>query len=44
LPSLFRISVALLAAAVVGLYVAAHAFLMAMGLPTREASLLTLRQ
>lgn len=42
LPSPFRIAVALLAAMAVGLYVAVHAFLMTMGLPTQDASLLTL--
>jgi type IV secretion system protein VirD4 len=44
LPSPFRIAVALLLAAVVGLYMAGYAFLMAMKLPPREASLLTIHQ
>jgi type IV secretion system protein VirD4 len=41
-PSLFRITVALLAAAVVGLYVAGYAFLVAMKLPPQDATLLTI--
>jgi type IV secretion system protein VirD4 len=43
-PSLFRIAVALLVAAVVGLYVAGYAFLMAMKLPPQDATLLTIHQ
>ena len=43
-PSPFRIAVALLVAAAVGLYVSAHVFLMALGLPTQEAPLLTLHR
>lgn len=43
-PSLFKIAVALLAAAVVGLYVAGYAFLMAMKLPPQHATLLTIHQ
>ncbi|MGK6309751.1 type IV secretory system conjugative DNA transfer family protein [Variovorax sp. DT-64] len=43
-PSLFRIAVALLAAAVVGLYVAGYAFLVAMKLPPQDATLLTIHQ
>ena len=43
-PSPFRIAVALLVAAVVGLYVAGYAFLMAMKLPPQHASLLTIPQ
>lgn len=44
LPSPFRIAVALLVAAMVGLYVAGHTFLMAMRLPSQNATLLTLPQ
>lgn len=44
LPSPFRIAVALLAAAVVGLYVGGYAFLMAMHLPPQDATLRTLPQ
>jgi type IV secretion system protein VirD4 len=44
LPSPFRIAVALLVAAVVGLYVAGQAFLIAMRLPPQNATLLTLHQ
>lgn len=42
LPSPFRIAVALLMAAMVGLYVGGYAFLMAMKLPPQNATLLTL--
>ena len=44
LPSPFRIAIALLVAALVGLYVAGYAFLMAMKMPPQEASLLTIHQ
>lgn len=44
LPSAFRIAVALLVAATVGLYVGGYAFLMAMKLPPQNATLLTLHQ
>lgn len=44
LPSPFKIAVALLVAAVVGLYVAGYAFLMAMKLPPQHATLLTIHQ
>lgn len=43
-PSPFRIAVALLVAAVVGLYVAGYAFLMAMKMPPQNATLLTIHQ
>ena len=42
LPSPFRIAVAMLVAAIVGVYVAGHAFLMAMRLPPQQVTLLTL--
>ncbi|RYF49023.1 MAG: type IV secretory system conjugative DNA transfer family protein, partial [Comamonadaceae bacterium] len=41
IPSPFKITVALLAAAVMGVYVAGYAFLMSMKLPPQDASLLT---
>ena len=44
LPSPFKIAVALLVAALVGLYLAGYAFLMAMKLPPQNASLLTIHQ
>ncbi|MBT2320789.1 type IV secretory system conjugative DNA transfer family protein [Variovorax paradoxus] len=44
LPSPFKIAVALLVAAIVGLYVAGYAFLMAMKLPPQNATLLTIHQ
>ena len=44
LPSPFRIAVALLAAALVGMYVAGQAFLIAMNLPPQRATLLTLHE
>lgn len=44
LPSPVRIAVALLVAALVGLYLAGYAFLMAMRLPPQEASLLTIHR
>ena len=43
-PSPFRIAIALLVAAVVGLYLAGYAFLMAMKLPPQNATLLTIHQ
>lgn len=43
-PSPLRIAVALLVAAVVGLYLAGYAFLMAMKLPPQNATLLTIHQ
>jgi len=42
LPSALRVAVALLVAAMVGLYVGGHAFLMAMRLPPQHATFLTL--
>ena len=44
LPSPFRIAVALLIAALVGMYVAGQAFLIAMNLPPQHATLLTLHE
>lgn len=44
LPSPLRIAVALLVAAIVGVYVAGHAFLIAMRLPPQRATLLTLHE
>lgn len=44
LPSPFKILVALLVAALVGLYMAGYAFLMAMRLPPEKANLLTIQQ
>ncbi|WP_230559078.1 type IV secretory system conjugative DNA transfer family protein [Variovorax paradoxus] len=44
MPSPFRIAVALLVAALVGMYVAGHAFLIAMNLPPQRATLLTLHE
>lgn len=44
LPSPFRIAVALLIAALVGMYVAGQAFLIAMNLPPQHATLLTLHK
>ncbi|MET3420341.1 type IV secretory system conjugative DNA transfer family protein [Variovorax paradoxus] len=44
LPSPFRIAVALLVAALVGMYVAGQAFLIAMNLPHQRATLLTLHE
>ncbi|MDP9912485.1 type IV secretion system protein VirD4 [Variovorax boronicumulans] len=44
LPSPLKIAVALLVAAIVGVYVAGHAFLIAMKLPPQRATLLTLHE
>ena len=44
LPSPFRIAVAMLVAALVGVYVAGQAFLIAMNLPPQRATLLTLHE
>ncbi|CAN7663682.1 type IV secretory system conjugative DNA transfer family protein [Variovorax paradoxus] len=44
MPSPFRIAVALLIAALVGMYVAGQAFLIAMNLPPQHATLLTLHK
>lgn len=44
LPSPFKIAVALLVAALVGLYLAGYAFLMAMRLPPQNATLLTIHR
>ncbi|BEP51480.1 type IV secretory system conjugative DNA transfer family protein (plasmid) [Variovorax sp. V116] len=44
MPSPFRIAVALLIAALVGMYVAGQAFLIAMNLPPQHATLLTLHE